>query len=140
MSKKKPFIQKYKYGIAATAAVVVGGIAYFASRKPRGESIDTQATTQSGADLGASAGGSFNLPTTMPVRELWQQPVLSTLTAAQVRQLQSSLMRKGFNPGPNDGIPGPRTWSAIEQYRRSRVYLVPGIPLTQTEVNLINAF
>lgn len=39
---------------------------------------------------------------------------------AQVRAAQQQLQRLGFNPGPADGVMGPRTASAIRLFQRSQ--------------------
>lgn len=41
------------------------------------------------------------------------------MTAAEIRQLQTRLMALGFDPGPIDGIAGPRTLQALNLYRAS---------------------
>ncbi|WP_119303068.1 peptidoglycan-binding domain-containing protein [Dongia deserti] len=42
-----------------------------------------------------------------------------TPTSADIRALQSKLKMLGFDPGPVDGIAGPRTLSALNLYRAS---------------------
>ena len=44
------------------------------------------------------------------------------LDADQWRRIQSALADQGFDPGPVDGRPGPRTRSAISAWQRSRGY------------------
>jgi len=42
------------------------------------------------------------------------------MPAAEVREVQGRLRAMGFNPGPVDGIVGPLTENAAQQYRRAR--------------------
>ena len=39
------------------------------------------------------------------------------LDRSSIRQVQQALQRKGFDPGPLDGIAGPRTREAIRKYQ-----------------------
>jgi hypothetical protein len=41
------------------------------------------------------------------------------MSANEIRQLQSRLMTLGFDPGPIDGMAGPRTLHALNLYRAS---------------------
>lgn len=47
-------------------------------------------------------------------------------SAGQVRAMQEALESKGFDPGPIDGIHGPRTTSAVMEYQRSENLAVTG--------------
>jgi peptidoglycan hydrolase-like protein with peptidoglycan-binding domain len=44
-----------------------------------------------------------------------------------VSELQRLLAAKGFDPGPVDGIFGPRTAAAVKAYQRSRRLVVDGV-------------
>lgn len=44
-----------------------------------------------------------------------------------VRQVQQALSDKGHNPGPIDGIMGPRTRSALQDYQRSQNITAGGL-------------
>jgi peptidoglycan hydrolase-like protein with peptidoglycan-binding domain len=91
-----------------------------------------------GAGIGAAAGaatGAATDPSEVNLgRPLWEDPevrVPGTTTARagggsgrsaadpQTRQLQQALRDRGFDPGPIDGIQGPRTRQAIMDYQRS---------------------
>lgn len=54
-------------------------------------------------------------------------------SAADVRRIQTSLKRDGFNPGPIDGIAGKRTLSALNRYRQS-IHLPPAQTLSRDAV------
>jgi hypothetical protein len=41
------------------------------------------------------------------------------MTETEIRQLQARLLALGFDPGPIDGIAGPRTLQALNLYRAS---------------------
>ena len=45
---------------------------------------------------------------------------------AQIRQAQMELNKRGFNAGPQDGVWGPETESAIREFQRSRGLEVTG--------------
>lgn len=49
-----------------------------------------------------------------------------------VRQVQAALVAHGFDPGPVDGIPGPRTTKAVRAFQASRGLIVDGIPGVMT--------
>lgn len=51
---------------------------------------------------------------------------------ASVSQLQNLLKNKGFNPGPTDGIFGPKTKAAVLAFQRSQGIEVDGIVGPQT--------
>ena len=54
------------------------------------------------------------VPATDSVREVSGQ---ANDSREEIRLLQLKLKAAGFDPGPADGIPGPKTNSALEQYR-----------------------
>lgn len=41
------------------------------------------------------------------------------MTSEQVKEVQQALQDRGHDPGPIDGIVGPRTRSAIEQFQQA---------------------
>lgn len=43
----------------------------------------------------------------------------NSLTRAEVRQVQERLKAAGFDPGPIDGIVGPKTRAAVIKYQTS---------------------
>lgn len=47
-------------------------------------------------------------------------PLLMAQSAGTVRNVQQALNDKGFDPGPIDGIMGPRTRSAIKSYEKQQ--------------------
>jgi len=48
-------------------------------------------------------------------------------TGAEVMQLQTALNKLGFNPGPIDGIFGPKTETAVKAFQSTKGLLVDGI-------------
>jgi hypothetical protein len=44
------------------------------------------------------------------------KPRNKTTSSTHVRELQEALQQSGYNPGPIDGIMGPRTKAALRQY------------------------
>lgn len=55
-----------------------------------------------------------------------QSPVTTTGSQAQTRAMQRALKDKGFDPGPMDGIAGPRTASALKEYQKSENLAMTG--------------
>lgn len=49
------------------------------------------------------------------------------MAAKWIEQLQSDLVRLEYNPGPVDGLPGPRTRSAVVEFQRDHGLLADGI-------------
>lgn len=49
-----------------------------------------------------------------------------------VKQLQKALAGRGFNPGPKDGMFGPRTEAALKRFQRSRGISADGVYGPQT--------
>lgn len=45
---------------------------------------------------------------------------LSSASPSEIRAIQDGLHQRGFNPGPSDGIVGPRTRRAIQAFQKSR--------------------
>jgi len=41
-------------------------------------------------------------------------------TPEQVRKIQKALLQAGFNPGPADGVIGPKTMAALENFQKQK--------------------
>ncbi|MBL0143871.1 MAG: DUF4236 domain-containing protein [Betaproteobacteria bacterium] len=63
-------------------------------------------------------------PSPAPPKLLPDRP----LTRDEIRELQQALKQKGFNPGPVDGMVGPRTRTALQTFARQRGRNLPGEP------------
>jgi peptidoglycan hydrolase-like protein with peptidoglycan-binding domain len=61
----------------------------------------------------------------------------TALTRDQTMRVQRQLTQLGFAPGPSDGVYGPRTASAVQQYQRARGLTADGAagPITQAQLN-----
>ena len=70
-----------------------------------------------------------------PEQTVQPEPAVAGATSdadsQQVREVQAHLSRLGYNPGPIDGIMGPKTRTAIEAFQRDRGLPVDG-KVTQT--------
>ena len=55
---------------------------------------------------------------------------------AQVLGMQQALKDKGFDPGPMDGVMGPRTASALKEYQKSENLTMTGKPDGETRAKL----
>jgi peptidoglycan hydrolase-like protein with peptidoglycan-binding domain len=53
-------------------------------------------------------------------------------TGREVRDLQSALLRRGINPGPLDGVFGPRTESAVRRLQEVEALATDGIAGPET--------
>jgi peptidoglycan hydrolase-like protein with peptidoglycan-binding domain len=96
-----------------------------------------------GAGIGAAAGAATGAATTPDQvnlgRPLWEDPEVRvpgtssgsgartaqgggsasrSMASAETRQLQQALRDRGFDPGPVDGISGPRTREAVMEWQR----------------------
>lgn len=121
-------------GIGAGAGAIVGAV--------------TGLSVVEGAVLGAVAGGLTGAMTKKETVNLgepaWKQgsnqaTSSSTTTAHQnpasgnkstVLEIQRGLLNLGYNPGPVDGINGPKTREAIRQYQKDHGLIVDGQPTT----------
>ncbi len=102
-------------GIGAAGGAIVGAV--------------TGISVAAGAVLGAAAGGAIGALTDTDTVDLGE-PIWKKKRAAAgtrsvgaagsetVRDIQSNLARMGYDPGPVDGVAGPRTRAAIRRYQR----------------------
>ena len=54
----------------------------------------------------------------------WNNP--DRAQSAEVRAMQEALKDRGYNPGPIDGLMGPRTAAALREYQRTEKLTVTG--------------
>jgi peptidoglycan hydrolase-like protein with peptidoglycan-binding domain len=54
------------------------------------------------------------------------------LTKEQIQQVQERLQAEGFDPGPADGLLGPKTEAALRQYQEKQGLPVSGEPDEET--------
>lgn len=60
------------------------------------------------------------------------------LTSSDVRNVQTELKRRGFDPGPIDGIAGKRTLAALNAYRQS-LQLSPARVISRQTTSVLQA-
>ena len=110
-------------GIGAATGAVVGAV--------------TPLTPVGGALLGAAVGGgtgALTSPSEVDLgRPVWRGSAgpgapTSSLDPATVREVQAELQRRGYDVGPADGVLGPRTQTAIQQYEQRNGLPVDGRP------------
>ncbi|MEL7138153.1 MAG: peptidoglycan-binding domain-containing protein, partial [Pseudomonadota bacterium] len=63
-----------------------------------------------------------------PAPLLAEEPNGRAADRAAIAEVQASLAALGYDPGPADGLPGPRTTAAIEAWQRDRGHAVTGKP------------
>lgn len=51
------------------------------------------------------------------MRKLIDMSAIPSLTSDRIQQVQQALQRKGFDPGPIDGVLGPMTREAVRGYQ-----------------------
>lgn len=115
-------------GIGAAGGAIVGAVT--------GLSVLNGALI--GTAVGAVTGAVTDKDTVNLGEPIWKQGGShgSAQTAAAgsggnpnlVRDIQSGLTQMGYNPGPSDGVYGPRTRRAIGEYQEHHDLLVDGRP------------
>ncbi len=68
---------------------------------------------------------------------IWATKEQSANKSAVLR-VQAGLTELGYNPGPVDGVMGPRTESAIREYQRDYGLVVNGRPTEQVARHIDN--
>ena len=90
----------------------------------------TQAALESQSDAGAK-------PATKPMKG--QARVTASPSHSETTRIQKSLQTFGYNPGPIDGVWGPKTEQAVRDFQRSRGLVADGIVGAKTWAALSNA-
>lgn len=117
-------------GIGASAGAVVGAV--------------TGLTIVQGALIGAGAGGLTGALTDNSTINLgepvwkWGSGSVASRDRSLVRNIQSSLARLGYNPGPVDGVMGQKTYLAIRQYQKNNDLLIDGQPSKALEQRVVS--
>lgn len=93
------------------------------------QSSDVQGTQSPGTQRELGAAGQTQ---EQQQAQQEQQVAGQQLNSDQIRQLQQSLQEKGADPGPVDGIMGPKTRAAIEQFQQQQGIAATGQPNQQT--------
>jgi TPR repeat protein len=98
-----------------------------ADSKPAAPAAATRATAPAAMPAPARAYVPALAPKPMPsaavIGAAWKseplpQAVKPTASAARIAEAQRMLKQMGYDPGPIDGVPGPRTEAAIRAYQR----------------------
>jgi len=104
----------------ATAAVLL-------QQMDRGRVLFTRLTTPQGQLTGRHSLSDFQ-----SALAIAKEPAAGfpdrRLSGSEIRLLQSLLSKQGFDPGPEDGLMGPRTRDAIVSYQRANSVTPNGIP------------
>jgi hypothetical protein len=138
-------------GIGAIAiGVLVGYLVNGPPQRPLESSVESRVVADASADHGQTETSAPPAPTAPPPAATAPAVPDSTAAAAvpppaaaapaapnpstaaaqmptaEVRELQGRLRAMGFNPGPVDGVVGPLTENAAQQYQRARGREVTG--------------
>lgn len=60
------------------------------------------------------------------------RPIPARGGAEQLRSVQNALAAAGYNPGPADGVIGPRTRQALRDFQKAKGLKVTGTPTPET--------
>lgn len=85
-------------------------------------------TNQNQINLGSLNSGPKHASASPPGAPLQASPAAYAAGSPLVEDVQSALVRAGYNPGPADGLIGPRTRSAISAYQRDNGMTADGMP------------
>ena len=98
-----------------------------------------QPKPRAAAPSGPGAPRTQTTPREVSVERPQEAPAPNTgpASADEIKRLQQVLTQGGFNPGPVDGVMGPRTQAALQRYQRTNGLRVTGQydPATRTAVN-----
>lgn len=83
-----------------------------------------------------TSGGAVLEPPPVNVNAVLNRLETNQLTAADIRDVQTALKGKGFDPGPIDGIAGKRTLAALNAYRQS-VHLSPVLAVSRESISVL---
>jgi peptidoglycan hydrolase-like protein with peptidoglycan-binding domain len=75
-----------------------------------GASSGAPGKAKSGTDMGQSGSGSMSKPAT----------AMQGGSSEQVKSVQQALQGKGMDPGPIDGIMGPKTMAALKAFQKDQ--------------------
>lgn len=78
--------------------------------------------------------GQSQAPAPTPTSAPASGPVSQNL----VKQIQSDLAEAGYDPGPIDGVMGPKTKSAIRRYQQEHGLLIDGRPSEELALHIQN--
>ena len=79
-----------------------------------GDASGTSSSQRSGSSSGMSSSSEQGQSGTSARRTSGQR-----ISKDQVKQVQSALKSKGMDPGPEDGVMGPKTQSALREFQKS---------------------
>jgi hypothetical protein len=85
-----------------------------------------------------SAGAGTLEPPPVNIDTVLNRLATDDLTPSDVRHVQTELKRRGFDPGPIDGIAGKRTLAALNAYRQS-LHLSPALVVSRQTTSVLQA-
>lgn len=110
----------------------------FSGKPPQGPNNFTLATGGSTPGTTPTGVGGSGAPAIQPAPATWHPPATQRYgnRGDLVKQIQAALKGYGFDPGPLDGIFGPKTLAAVKAFQRSRGLSQDGIVGPQTWLKL----
>jgi hypothetical protein len=90
------------------------------------------------AEPSAGGGASTLEPPPVNIDAVLNLLTTNELTPSDIRDVQAELKRRGFDPGPIDGIAGKRTLAALNAYRQS-LHLSPVLVVSRQTISVLQA-
>jgi peptidoglycan hydrolase-like protein with peptidoglycan-binding domain len=113
--------------LAATSALITAGVAFAQGEGQPTSPSGTEATEQGGAQQGDQDAGKGTGKGQRAARGGGQE---------HVRAAQQALKQKGQDPGPIDGVLGPRTQAALKAFQQAEGLTPTGRPDPETMAKL----
>jgi peptidoglycan hydrolase-like protein with peptidoglycan-binding domain len=131
-----------KFAIALLATTVISTPVFAATtgtQQPQANQMQPQGSgkTQMQSNSSQKAQNQQNNSRQTDRNATGKQPISSrSLSRREIRQVQQTLDKNGFRPGPTDGRWGPETRSAVKQFQQSKDLRADGKLSRQTVADL----
>jgi hypothetical protein len=84
----------------------------------------------------ATSGAALLEPPPVNFQAVVNRLETNDLVQSDIRNVQAELKRRGFDPGPIDGIAGKRTLSALNAYRQS-IHASPALAVSRETISVL---
>jgi len=106
------------------------------TRTPETKPSETTGTTTAKPETKGTTSTKSGTAGETPKRQKGARKQTSSISKNKVRETQAALKKEGFDPGPIDGILGPRTMNALRSYQSHNGLEVTGTLTAETENSL----